>query len=87
MNQEESKKKRGIFLWIIIFLLVGSNAVLVWLYLQEKNKLAEKIIEIKTIYVEKETIELAVMIDTFCPLMLTEAALKIDDGKYYQSWF
>ena len=58
MNQEEAKKKRGIFLWIIMFLLVGSNAVLVWVYLKEKNKLAEKIIEFKTIYLEKETIEL-----------------------------
>ena len=35
---------------------------------------------------KKETIEFAVMIDTFRPLMLTEEALKIDDGKYYQSW-
>ncbi|MFN8347510.1 MAG: homogentisate 1,2-dioxygenase [Spirosomataceae bacterium] len=35
---------------------------------------------------KKETIELAVMIDTFRPLMVTEEALTIDDGKYYQSW-
>ncbi|MEZ4906029.1 MAG: homogentisate 1,2-dioxygenase, partial [Spirosomataceae bacterium] len=35
---------------------------------------------------KKETIELAVMIDTFRPLMLTEEALKIDDGQYYKSW-
>ncbi len=35
---------------------------------------------------KKETIELAVMIDPFRPLMVTEEALKIDDGKYYQSW-
>jgi homogentisate 1,2-dioxygenase len=33
-----------------------------------------------------ETHELAVMIDTFRPLMLTEEAMKIDDGKYYKSW-
>lgn len=33
-----------------------------------------------------KTEELAVMIDTFKPLQITEAALKIDDGKYYQSW-
>lgn len=35
---------------------------------------------------QKVTQELAVMIDTFKPLMLTEDALKIDDGKYYKSW-
>ena len=35
---------------------------------------------------QKETEELAVMIDTFKPLKLTEEALKIDDGQYYQSW-
>ena len=36
---------------------------------------------------KKETQELAVMIDTFRPLQLTEAALKIDDGKYFKSWY
>lgn len=35
---------------------------------------------------QKETQELAVMIDTFRPLMITEHAVKIDDGKYYKSW-
>jgi homogentisate 1,2-dioxygenase len=35
---------------------------------------------------QKETDELAVMVDTFKPLMVTEDAMKIDDGKYYQSW-
>lgn len=33
-----------------------------------------------------ETHELAVMIDTFKPLMITREAMKIDDGKYYKSW-
>lgn len=35
---------------------------------------------------KKGTEELAVMIDTFKPLEVTENALKIDDGKYYKSW-
>lgn len=35
---------------------------------------------------QKETAELAVMIDTFRPLMVTEDAMGIDDGKYYKSW-
>ena len=36
---------------------------------------------------QKETGELAVMIDTFKPLKLTEQAVALDDGKYYRSWF
>lgn len=35
---------------------------------------------------QKETQELAVMVDTFRPLMITEEAMKLDDGKYYKSW-
>lgn len=35
---------------------------------------------------QKETNELAVMVDTFRPLQITEEALKIDDGIYFQSW-
>jgi homogentisate 1,2-dioxygenase len=35
---------------------------------------------------KKETHELAVMVDTFHPLMVTEEAMKIDDGKYFKSW-
>jgi homogentisate 1,2-dioxygenase len=34
----------------------------------------------------KETKELAVMIDTFRPLMLTEDALKMEDAQYHLSW-
>ncbi|MEM7573040.1 MAG: homogentisate 1,2-dioxygenase [Bacteroidota bacterium] len=35
---------------------------------------------------QTETEELAVMIDTFKPLQITEAALALDDGIYFQSW-
>ncbi len=35
---------------------------------------------------QTKTEELAVMIDTFRPLSITEEALRIDDGKYYKSW-
>ncbi|MBK8441992.1 MAG: homogentisate 1,2-dioxygenase [Sphingobacteriales bacterium] len=34
----------------------------------------------------KETRELAVMVDTFRPLLLTEAALAIENPDYYRSW-
>ena len=35
---------------------------------------------------KKETLELAVMVDTFKPLMVTEDAMKILDDSYYKSW-
>ena len=35
---------------------------------------------------QKDTEELAVMVDTFNPLKLTKEAMKLDDGKYYKSW-
>lgn len=35
---------------------------------------------------QKETKELAVMIDTFRPLMITENAMNVEDGRYYKSW-
>lgn len=35
---------------------------------------------------QTKTEELAVMIDTFRPLQVTKQALKLDDGKYFQSW-
>jgi len=35
---------------------------------------------------KKDTQEYAVMVDTFKPLMVTEAALKINDDKYFLSW-
>ncbi len=35
---------------------------------------------------KKMTEELAVMVDTFRPLKVTEQAMAIDDGTYYQSW-
>ena len=35
---------------------------------------------------KKETLELAVMVDTFKPLMVTEDAMGIADDTYYQSW-
>ena len=35
---------------------------------------------------KKETFELAVMVDTFSPLMITEQAIHLQDKDYYKSW-
>jgi homogentisate 1,2-dioxygenase len=36
---------------------------------------------------KESTEELAVMVDTFAPLKLTEFAAQIEDKEYYKSWF
>lgn len=45
MSEEKENKKRGVFLWIIISFLIGTNCFSVWLLLNKKNE----IVEIKTI--------------------------------------
>ncbi len=81
MSQEESKsKKRGLFLWIIIALLMITNGITIWLLLQEKNTVAEKTVEIKTVYVEKETLQsdLAELKKDFETLQTNDKALQAD---------
>lgn len=81
MNQEESKsKKRGLFLWIIIALLMVTNGLTIWLLMQEKNKVAEQIVKIETVYVEKETIQndLAALMKDYEGLNTNNKALQAD---------
>lgn len=81
MSQEESKsKKRGLFLWIIIAVLMITNGITIWLLLQEKNTVAEKTVEIKTVYVEKETLQsdLAELKKDFETLQTNDKALQAD---------
>ncbi len=81
MTQEESKsKKRGIFLWIFIALLMGTNGYTIWLLMQEKNKVAEQIIKIETVYVEKETIQndLATLMKDYEGLQTNNKAIQAD---------
>lgn len=81
MTQEESKsKKRGLLLWIIIGLLMVTNGVTIWLLMQEKNKVAEQIVKIEKVFVEKETIQtdLAALMKDYENLQTNDKALQAD---------
>ncbi|MGZ3900941.1 MAG: hypothetical protein ACXVNQ_10855, partial [Bacteroidia bacterium] len=57
-EQEEKKKKRGIFLWIIISLLMVTNGITVWLLMQEKSKVVDQKVITETIIVERDNVKL-----------------------------
>lgn len=81
MTQEESKsKKRGLLLWIIIGALMVTNGVTIWLLMQEKNKVAEQIVKIEKVFVEKETIQtdLAALMKDYENLQTNDKALQAD---------
>ncbi len=79
-EQQKESKKRGALLWVLIFLLMGSNGVTVWLYLKEKNKAAEQIIVTEKIYVERENIksDLLSLQKEYATLETNDSALNLE---------
>lgn len=57
-EQEEKKKKRGIFLWIIISLLIVTNGITLWLLMQEKSRVVDQKVITETIIVERDNVKL-----------------------------
>lgn len=55
-KQEENKKKSGL-LWALIVLLAISNAVVFWMYWQEKNKVASEIVIKEQVVVERDNVK------------------------------
>lgn len=55
-NEQASKKRYGLF-WVIITLLVGTNAFTLWLWMKEKNKVADQIVVTKEVIVERDNVK------------------------------
>lgn len=56
-NTTNENRKKGGLLWIIIGLLGITNAVTVWMYLQEKNKAATEVIVKEQVIVERDNVK------------------------------
>jgi hypothetical protein len=54
---QEKRKQRGLILWAIVLLLMGTNAYALWLYWKEKNKLVEQKTITEKIYVERDNVQ------------------------------
>lgn len=56
-EKENRNKRRGLILWLIIALLLGSNGVTLWLLMKEKTIVVEKETITQKIYIEKENVQ------------------------------
>lgn len=54
---KEKKGQRGLILWAIILLLMGTNGYALWLYWKEKNRLVEQKIITEKVYVERDNVQ------------------------------
>lgn len=85
--KEQENKKKGGLLWILIGLLAVSNGVTIWLYLQEKNKVADQIVVTEKVVLEKDNVksELLALQEDYKNLETSDAALKqeIEEKKAY----
>jgi hypothetical protein len=56
-EKEKSNKKKGLILWIIILLLMGTNGYTIWLLLQEQNRFVEQKVVTETVIVERDNVK------------------------------
>lgn len=79
-EKENLNKKRGIILWIIIGLLMGTNGYTIWLLSKEKNRVVEQKIVTETIIVERDNVksDLLVLQKDYDGLVAKDAAMQKD---------
>jgi hypothetical protein len=56
-EKEKSRKRRFIFLWIIIAALVVTNGITIWLLMNEKNEVIKEKIITEKVMVEKDNVQ------------------------------
>ena len=56
-EKEKSNKKKGLILWIIILLLMGTNGYTIWLLLQEQSRVVEQKVVTETVIVERDNVK------------------------------
>lgn len=79
-EKENSNKKKGIILWVIILLLMGTNGYTIWLLLKEQNRVVEQKIVTETIIVERDNVksDLLVLQRDYEGIVAKDAAMQKD---------
>ncbi len=79
-QEKEKGRQKGLLLWVIILLLIGSNAYALWLYWKEKNKLVEQKIVTEKVYVERDNVQadLIVLQKEYEELQTSDAKMQVE---------
>lgn len=77
-SQENNNRKKSGLLWILIGLLVVSNGVTIWLWMQEKNKVASQVVVTEKVIVERDDVKssLLALQEEYKSLETNDATLK-----------
>lgn len=77
-SQENNNRKKSALLWILIGLLVVSNGVTIWLWMQEKNKVASQVVVTEKVIVERDDVKssLLALQEEYKNLETNDATLK-----------
>lgn len=79
-EKEKSNKKKGLILWIIILLLMGTNGYTIWLLLQEQSRVVEQKVVTETVIVERDNVksDLLVLQKDYEGIVAKDAAMQKD---------
>lgn len=79
-QSQEKRKQKGIILWAIVLLLMGTNAYALWLYWKEKNKVVEQKIITEKVYVERDNVQadLIVLQKEYEDLQTSDAKMQVE---------
>ena len=79
-QKEKSRRKKGIILWIIIFLLMGTNVYTIWLFSREQTRVVEHKIITEKVIVERDNIQsdLLALQKDYESLQTTDAVMQKD---------
>lgn len=79
-EKEKSRKRRAIILWFVILLLMGSNGVTIWLWLNTKNEVVREKIVKEQVFVERDNVkeDLLELQKEYGSLEAKDAAMQIE---------
>ena len=81
-NTNNDSRKKGVILWVVISVLITTNAISLWMYWQEKNKAAIEVVIKEQVIIERDNVkgELLQLQKDYSNLQTTDTLLQAEIG-------